>query len=54
VKKEKFILLLILVGFLVYFNSLSNGFVWDDEEQVVNNVLVHSLSNFPWCQNNFF
>jgi len=47
VKKEKFILLLILIGFLVYFNSLFNGFVWDDEEQVINNVLVHSLSNFP-------
>lgn len=46
-KKEKLILLIVIIGFVVYFNCLFNGFVWDDEEQVVNNVLVHSLSNFP-------
>lgn len=41
------IFLLIIVGLLVYFNSLFNGFVWDDEEQVLNNALVHSISNLP-------
>lgn len=44
---NKFLLILIIVGFLVYFNSLFNGFVWDDEEQVLNNTLVHSFSNLP-------
>lgn len=33
------------IGFLIYFNSFFNGFVWDDEEQVLNNVLVHSIFN---------
>ncbi|MFA6005850.1 MAG: glycosyltransferase family 39 protein [Patescibacteria group bacterium] len=34
-----------LIGLLVYGMSLFNGFVWDDEEQLLNNTLVHSLSN---------
>lgn len=38
---------IILLGFLVYSNSLFNGFVWDDEEQVLTNQLVHSISNLP-------
>ncbi len=46
--KKKFIFLLIFIGILIYFNSLFNGFVWDDEEQVVNNPLVHSLTNLPF------
>lgn len=41
------IAILIIAGFLVYFNSLFNSFVWDDEEQVLNNTLVHSISNLP-------
>lgn len=44
--KKNYIYLLIFLGFIVFFNSLFNGFVWDDEEQVLNNVLVHSFSNF--------
>lgn len=43
---RKLIILLFLVGFLVYLPSLPNGFVWDDEEQVVNNTLIRSLANF--------
>lgn len=46
--KSKIIFLFIIIGFLVYFNGLFNNFVWDDEEQVVNNVLVHSISNIPY------
>ncbi len=39
------ILLLVTFGLLAYFNTLFNGFVWDDEEQIVNNTIVHSLAN---------
>jgi hypothetical protein len=45
--KKKLILILIVIGFLVYFNSLFNGFVWDDEEQIINNEKVHSITNIP-------
>lgn len=44
--KKNYIYLLIFIGFIVFFNSLFNGFVWDDEEQVLNNILVHSFGNF--------
>jgi len=40
------IVLLILIGGLVYFNALFNDFLWDDEEQIVNNRIVHSIKNF--------
>lgn len=39
--------ILIIVAFLVYTNILGNGFVWDDEEQVVNNASIQSLGNIP-------
>jgi len=42
----KAILILCLLGFCIYFFSFFNGFVRDDISQVVNNNLVHSLSNF--------
>lgn len=38
-------IILFVVGFLVYIPSLFNGFVWDDGEQIIDNVIVHSLSN---------
>ena len=44
---KKYILLLLLLGFIVYFSSLFNGFVWDDEEQILNNTAVHSISSIP-------
>ncbi|MDR3605960.1 MAG: hypothetical protein P4M08_01110 [Oligoflexia bacterium] len=33
------------VGLLVYGGSLRNSFVWDDEEQLLNNTVVQSLDN---------
>ena len=41
-----------LIGLLVYGVSLFNGFVWDDEEQLLNNTLVHSLTNIPQLLSN--
>jgi tetratricopeptide (TPR) repeat protein len=45
--KKKIIYLLLTITFLVFSFSLFNNFVWDDEEQIVNNPAVHSLSNIP-------
>ncbi|MFA5933207.1 MAG: tetratricopeptide repeat protein [Microgenomates group bacterium] len=44
--KRGYIFLIIIIGLVVFANALFNGFVWDDEEQILNNVLVHSFSNF--------
>ncbi len=46
-KTKHFILIILLFGFIVYLNVLPNGFIWDDEEQVVNNLIIQSFSNFP-------
>lgn len=43
----KKLIFLILVCSLVYGNSLLNNFVWDDEEQVVNNPYIRSFANLP-------
>ena len=43
--KLKAICILIVLGLLVYINVFNNGFVWDDDGQIVNNVMVHSLEN---------
>lgn len=40
-------LLLVVIGLVLYLPSLPNKFVWDDEEQVVANTAVHSLSQLP-------
>lgn len=39
--------ILIFITFLIYANSLFNSFVWDDEEQIVNNTVIKHLSNIP-------
>lgn len=46
-KLHKYIWLIIAIGAIVYLNSIFNGFVWDDEEQILNNVAVHSVANIP-------
>ena len=43
----KAISFIILIGFTVYFNVFFNGFVGDDNGQILQNPLVHSLKNFP-------
>lgn len=44
---KKAVFLIIILGLVVYSNSLFNGFVWDDEEQIVNNQVIQSLANLP-------
>lgn len=39
--------IIVILGFCVYLPTLFNGFVWDDEEQIVNNPQIQSLSNLP-------
>ena len=39
--------IIVFLGLVVYSFGLFNGFVWDDEEQIVNNVFVHSIKNIP-------
>lgn len=45
--KSKYIWLIIILGLLLYSRALFNGFVWDDEEQIVNNAAVHTLASIP-------
>lgn len=46
IKKYPYLFLL-FVGLLIYLPSLLNGFVWDDEEQVLGNVAIRSVANIP-------
>lgn len=43
---SKAIFYIIIIGFLVYANSLFNNFVWDDLLFIVNNSTIHSI-NIP-------
>ena len=47
----KAIVILISIGFVVYFNTFFNGFVLDDWLQIVNNAYTHSFGN---CISFFF
>ena len=41
-------LLIVLLGLIIYFNSLQNDFITgDDEDQIINNRQVHSWKNIP-------
>ncbi|MBI2033457.1 MAG: hypothetical protein HYT10_03295 [Candidatus Levybacteria bacterium] len=44
---KKSILLIVFVGILFFANALFNGFVYDDEGQLLKNSAVHSLANIP-------
>jgi len=47
-----FVSVIILAGFLVYFNSLGNGFVYDDELVVKDNAFLSSLGNIKYLFSN--
>ncbi len=40
-------LIIIVLGFAVFFSGLNNAFAGDDTAQIVDNVPVHSISNIP-------
>jgi len=40
------ILLIVVLGVTIYFNSLFNPFIWDDTHLILKNVLVRNFSNF--------
>lgn len=42
---KKAVSIIVLVGILVFFNSLFNGFVGDDRLQILDNSLIHSIGN---------
>lgn len=45
-----FILIIIAISFIVYFNTLKNGFVYDDSWEIVNNNWIQNFSNlFSSC-----
>jgi tetratricopeptide (TPR) repeat protein len=39
------IILIALLGFAVYFNSINGKFIWDDEDLIENNAFIKSFSN---------
>ena len=39
----KAVSVIVLVGFIIYFNSLFNGFAWDDIPFILSNNEVHSI-----------
>ncbi|MBD3279215.1 MAG: tetratricopeptide repeat protein [Candidatus Pacebacteria bacterium] len=39
--------LVLLIALVVYLPVINNGFVWDDEEQIVSNLAIRDLSNIP-------
>ncbi len=41
------LLLLIVVGLLVFSNTLANGFIGDDYYQILTNTAVHTIKNVP-------
>ncbi|MDD5476637.1 MAG: tetratricopeptide repeat protein [Candidatus Omnitrophica bacterium] len=40
-------ILIAVICFLAYFNSLANPFIWDDQALVVQNTLIRSARNLP-------
>lgn len=46
-KKNKEILFIFIVGFFVYLFSLGNQFLWDDENQIVQNAVIQNIKNLP-------
>lgn len=56
ISKSKIASLLLLIGLLIYGNSIINGFISDDKPQILENPLIHNVSNIPklFFQGNFY
>ena len=46
-KNSFIVVLLIVIGFLIYANSLPNKMFWDDNDGIINNQFVHNWRYFP-------
>lgn len=46
-KLRTYILLIIFIGLILYSKGLINGFVGDDDLQILRNTKVHSITNLP-------
>ena len=44
---NKKIILIIVLGLLIYANSLSNKFIWDDYLLIKDNLYIEQVANFP-------
>ncbi len=42
-----FVILIIILGFTIYFNSLGGSFIWDDAGLIQGNAYLKDWSNFP-------
>ncbi|MCL4375169.1 tetratricopeptide repeat protein [Patescibacteria group bacterium] len=42
-RRSRFVLALVIIGFLVYFPSLFGQFIWDDEDFITSNRYVHAM-----------
>jgi len=47
ISKKASIAIICIFGFFLFFNSLFNGFVWDDEEQIVASPVIRTITNLP-------
>lgn len=43
----KYIVLIIVFGFVIYANSLNNSFIWEDHKHIENNDFIKDFSNLP-------
>ncbi len=54
IKKHKYLLTIICLGLISFFNMLFNGFVWDDKGYILLNPEVHSLNLLVLFGKNMF